>query len=190
MKRSRWPWVVGMVAAVAVVVPAALASACVGLISLTTGSSTVQPGGVVTVFGREFAEGAPVEIHLDSPTGPLLATAPPPTTTMTSQFRLDVTIPPDVKPGQHVLVANQQYHNMNAGVPARAVIHVGTPPPAVPLPDPGGERPADLIVSSGPSMASLVLIGSGVAAGGLLLAGLWYVAAARRPAQPAAVTGS
>lgn len=56
MNRSHWRWVVGMVAAVVVVVPAGLAWACVGLISLTTESSTVQPGGTVTVIGREFAQ--------------------------------------------------------------------------------------------------------------------------------------
>jgi hypothetical protein len=180
MNRSHRRLFVTMVAAVGVMVPAGLAWACVGLISLTTGSSTVPPGGTVTVIGREFAQGAPVDIHLDSPTGPILATAPPPDTTMTSQWRVDVPIPADIKPGPHVLVATQQYHNMNAGAPARAIIHVGTSPPAV------GQaattpRPSQVLVSSGPSAVTLLLIGVGAAAGALLLAGLWYVAAARRP---------
>lgn len=65
-------------AAVAVLEPAGLAWACVGLMSLTTDSSTVQPGGTVTVLGKEFAQDEPIEIHLDSPTGPVLATVPPP----------------------------------------------------------------------------------------------------------------
>lgn len=186
MNRSHWRWVVGMVAAVVVVVPAGLAWACVGLISLTTESSTVQPGGTVTVIGREFAQGAPVEIHLDSPTGPLLATAPPPTTTMTSQFRLEVPIPPHVERGEHVLVATQQYHNMNAGAPARALVYVGIPPAVGPAPAAPVARPANLIV--GPRPASLVVIGLGAAAVALLLAGLWYLVAARRPPQP--VTGA
>ncbi len=184
MSRSHWRCVLGMVVAVAVMVPAGLAWACVGLISLTTDSSTVQPGGTVTVVGREFAEGAPVHIHLDSPAGRLLATVPPPTSTMTSQFQVDVAIPPDVRPGEHILVATQDYHNMNAGAPARALIHVGTPPAVGPAPPAEPARAATVSVSAAPSVASLVMIGLGVAAAGLLLAGLWYLVAARRHPQP------
>lgn len=65
---------IGIVAAVAVVVPAGLAWACVAPVSLTTVNNTVQPGGTIRIVGRETAPGAPVEIHLDSVTGPLLAT--------------------------------------------------------------------------------------------------------------------
>ncbi len=175
MIRGRWRWA-GLVAAMGVVVPAGLAWACVAVVSLTTVSPTVQPGGTVTVIGREFAQGAPVEIHLDSPTGPLLTTAPPPTTTMTSKFSWDVPIPADVPYGDHVLFAVQNYHNMNASVP-RSAIYVGVPPPAPTGPAP---RPATLTVGSGPSGVSLVLLGLGVAAAGLILAGLWNLAASGR----------
>lgn len=182
MNRSRWRWAVGMASAAAVLVPAGLAWACLGLISLTTSSPTVQPGGTVTVTGRNFAQGSPVAIHLDSPTGPVLATVPPPSKTMTSQFSLDVAIPADVPPGQHVLVATQEYHNMNAGAPARALLSVGTAPP----PAPGSAaRPARLIASSGPSKAALVSIAVAVALVGLILAALANRSAARRDAQPA-----
>jgi hypothetical protein len=180
MNRLRWRWILGAVATVAVIVPAGLAWACVGLVSFTVNSSSVQPGGTVTVAGREFAQGAPVEIHLDSPTGRLLTTAPPPNTTMTSQWTWDVLIPADVPKGQHVLVATQDYHNMNAGVPARATIYVGT---AAVAPAEPAARPTKVSVGTGPSAASLVLIGLGVAAGGLLLAGLLTLAASRRPPQ-------
>jgi len=183
MNRARWRWA-GMVAAVGVVVPAGLAWACVAVMSLTTVSPTVQPGGTVTVIGREFAQGAPVEIHLDSPTGPLLTTAPPPTTTMTSKFNWDVPIPANTPYGQHVLFAVQNYHNMNASVP-RATIYVGVQPPA------GANlaaRPASLSVSSGPSGASLMLLGLGVAAAGLIVAGLWNLAVSgRRSDEPETV---
>lgn len=168
-----------MVAAAIFVVPAALAWACVGIISLNVASSRVDPGGTVTVTGREFAEGAPVEIRLDSATGPVLATAPPPTTTMTSSFRLDVRIPPDVKPGPHVLVATQHYHNMNAGAPARAMIHVGTAPPVALAGEATGARAPGLIARSGPSAVSLLLIGLGAAAASLMLAAFWNLAASR-----------
>src|SRR5919199_3206864 len=96
---------------VAVVVATASAVwACVAVFSLTTLSSSVQPGGTVTVVGRGFAQGSPVDIHLDSPTGPILATAPPPNTTMTSQFVLDVPVPDNTPRGPHALVATEKYH--------------------------------------------------------------------------------
>jgi hypothetical protein len=160
-------------------VPAALAWACVALMSLTTASPTVQPGGTVTIIGREFAQAAPVEIHLDSAIGPLLATVPGPPTTMTSKFTADVMIPANTPYGQHVLFAVQLYHNMNAGIP-RSVIYVGTLPPPVTSPV---ARPGTALVGSGPSGTSLVLLGLGVAALGLLVAGAWNLAAGgRRPA--------
>lgn len=179
MNRTQWRAIVALAAAVAVAVPAGLAWACVGIISLNTVSATVDPGGTVTVIGREFAQGAPVEIRLDSPTGPVLAVAPPPESTMTSEFRLDVPIPSDVEPGAHVLIATQQYHNMNVGAPARAMLYVGTSAPAAPAADTGAERPVELLASSGPSVASLALIALGVAALSLLLAALWSRVASR-----------
>lgn len=166
----------------AVLVPAGLAWACVAVMSLTTVSPTVQPGGTVTIVGREFAQGAPVEIHLDAPTGLLLTTAPPPSTTMTSKFTWDVPIPANTPYGQHTLFAVQNYHNMNAAVP-RSVIYVGTLPPAAPSPV---ARPASLDVGSGPSASSLVLLGLGVAALGLLAAGAWNLMAGGRQSDGAA----
>jgi hypothetical protein len=176
-----------MVGVVAALVPAALAWACVGLMSLTTTSSTVRPGGTVTVLGKEFAQGVPIEIRLDSPTGPVLTTVPAPKETMTSQFSVVVTIPAGTPNGEHVLVATQASHYMNAGAPARSVIHVGT---AAPTPTVPAARPAGVVIDSGPSAASLVLIGLAVAAVGLLVAGVWSVLGARRRGQPDAVGAS
>jgi hypothetical protein len=186
MRRSSRRWtIVGMVTAVVVMVPASMVWACVALISLiNTGSQTVQPGGSVTLTGREFAQGAPVDIHLDSPTGPVLATAPPPDTTMTSSFTVNVPIPADVKPGPHVLVATQNYHNMNGGSTARSIIYVGTSAPVIGQAP--AARPTKVLVESGPSVTSLILIGLGAAAAGLFLAALWYVIASRQPPQPRA----
>ena len=184
MNRSYRSRAVGVVAAMAVFVPAAIAWACVGLMSLTTSSSSVQPGGTVTVFGKEFAQGAPIEIHLDSPTGPVLATVPAPTDTMTSQWDVVVTIPASTPTGQHFLVATQAYHYMNTGAPARAAISVGVPAPAPAAP---AARPAKVSIESGPSAISLVLISLAVAAVGLAVAGAWTAASARRPPQSEAV---
>lgn len=187
MNRSSRAWIVGAVAAVACIVPAGLAWGCVGLMSLTTSSSTVQPGGTVTVFGKEFAQGAPIQIRLDSQTGPVLATVPPPTDTMTSQWSVRVSIPPGTAVGAHVLVATQAYHYMNAGVPARAAIHVG---PGAPAPAPAVSRPARITARSGPSAPFLILVGLAVTAVGLVLAALWSVSAARSDRRAAPVSAS
>jgi alpha-L-fucosidase len=163
--------------AIAVLLPVSFAWACIGLVSLTTSSSTVSAGGTLTVTGKEFAAGAPVLIHLDTLDGPVLATAPPPTSTMTSQFKLDVTIPSNISTGPHLLIATQTEHNMNGGNPARALIYVGAATPAAAGP---AARPATLLAASGRSGSSLVLIGLGVAVVALLLAGLFLIVAGRR----------
>jgi hypothetical protein len=166
----------------AILVPAAMAWACVGLVSLTANpNSGVQPGATLSVVGREFAAKAPVLIHLDSITGPVLATAPPPTSTMTSQFKIQVTLPADISVGPHLLIATQDEHNMNGGNPARALIYVGTAAPAT---SPAQARPATLTSSSGLSLVALVVIGAGVAGVSLFLAGLVALVVARRRPEP------
>jgi hypothetical protein len=185
MKLTRLRLVLGMVAATAVVVPAGLAWACVAPVSLTVANPSVQPGGTVTVLFREFAQGAPIEVHLDAPTGPLLGTAPAPTSTMTSSSTLDVTIPANTTFGTHFLVSVQNYHNMNSGNIARATIYVGTLPPPTVAP---AARPAHAEVGSGPSGASLFLIGLGVAGALLLVAAVWSLAAGGGRSQPEAQT--
>jgi len=185
MKPKRWGVVMGLLAAAAGLVPTSVAWACVAPVSLTVANPVVQPGGTVNVSFKEFAQGAPVEVHLDSPTGPLLATQPAPITTMTSSHNLDVTIPPNTPFGTHFLVSVQNYHNMNSGNIARATIYVGTLPPATVAPAP---RPAHALVGSGPSAATLVLIGLGVAGGLLLLAAVWSLATSGRPQAEAQAT--
>ena len=150
----RWPIAAG--AALLTLVPAALAWACVGVVSLTSSSSTVQPGGTLTVTGREFAEKVPVQIHLDSPTGPVLTTVPGPDSTMNSRFTVTVTVPQNITNGAHFLVATQDHHDMNSGAPARSAFYVGTAPPGT---NPPPARPPTLAASSGPSAASLIFIG-------------------------------
>ena len=176
----------GLVAVAALVFPAALAWGCVAVVSLTNSTRTVQPGGTVSVTGREFAMNVPVTIHLDSPTGPILATAPPPSSTMNSSFTIDVPIPGNISTGQHFLVAKQDHHDMNSGQPARTVFHVGAAPPTPAAPR---SRPVALEVGSGPSATSLILIGLGVMVVGLAASGAWAVASKRRGAGPGASTG-
>ncbi len=180
MRSSSRKWVLGMVAAVAVVVPVGQAWGCVTVVSFrTNGPSSVQPGGTVEVFGADFARERPVDIHLDSADGPVLATVPSPMpSTMTSTFTVQVPIAADVAPGQHLLVATQDHYDMNVGIPARAAIYVGSSPPAEPTPT---ERATTLAVSDAPSAANYILIGLGVAAAGILLAAVASMIAARRP---------
>lgn len=179
MRFRSWRGILGTVVVVAVVIPASVAWACVGLIVFTTtGSARVEPGGTVEVFGGEFAKDQPVDIHLDSPDGPVLATYPSPApSTMTSRFSIDVPIPDDISPGEHFLVAMQEHYDMNGGIPARAAIYVDTPEPAPPEPE---ERPTAILASSGPNVGILVLIGLGTALVALLLAAGARALAARR----------
>lgn len=173
-------WLVGTVAAaLTLVIPAGIAWACVTVVQFSTlGPTTVEPGGTVEVFGGDFARGEPVDIRLDSQDGPILATVESPMpSTMTSKFTVQVPIPADVAPGEHILVATQQHYDMNVGIPARASFHVGTSPPAEPLPV---ERATSLSVSDGPSAARYLLIGLGAAAVGLLVAGAASMIAGRQ----------
>jgi hypothetical protein len=178
---------VGAGAALLVLVPTSVVWACVGVVSLTSSSSSVQPGGTLQVTGREFAQMVPVVIHLDSPTGPVLATVPGPDDTMTSKFTTSVTVPANIPSGQHFLVATQDQHDMNSGAPARSVFYVGTSPPATsPLP----ARPAAMVASSGPRAASLIFIGLAVAVVALIVAALITLASCGRGRDRAAAATS
>jgi hypothetical protein len=164
----------------AVIVPATVSWACVAPVSLTTERSTVQPGGTVKVIGRETAPGAPIEIRLDAPDGPVLLTVTGQPGGMSSKWDADVTIPASTPYGKHVLYAVQNYRNMNATVP-KATIYVGVQPDPAAAPDP---RAASMDVGSGPGTASLVLLGFVAAAGGLLLVGGLTALARSRSAGP------
>jgi hypothetical protein len=179
MSRTRLRLAFGAAAALAVIVPASFAWACVAPVSLTTASPTVQPGGTIKVIGRETAPGAPIEIRLNAPDGPLLATVTGQPGGMSSKWEHDVVIPASTPYGKHVLYAIQNYRNMNATIP-KATIYVGTVPEPAPTPEPRGF----MDVGSGPSTASLILLGLGAAAGGLLLVGGLSAFAATRNAKP------
>lgn len=166
MNRSRRRWAAGALAALAVMAPASLAWACVAPVSLTTVSNKVLPGGIVRVIGRESAPGAPIEIRLDAADGPILTTVTGQAGGMNAKWESDVTIPATTPYGKHVLYGVQNYRNMNATIP-KATIYVGTEPDLAATPEARGS----LDVGSGPSTTSLVLLGLGVAAGGLLLVG-------------------
>lgn len=181
MGRSCRRLTTGVVAAISVLVPASIVWACVAPVSLTTASPTVQPGGTIRVIGRETAPGAPIEIRMNSATGPLLATVTGQPGGMSSKWEHDVTIPATTPYGKYFLYAVQNYRNMNAVIPKTA-IYVGTVPDPAPEAEP---RPVSMDVGSGPSAVSLVLLGLAAAAGGLLLVGgLSALASSRRSDRP------
>jgi hypothetical protein len=189
MSRSCRRLTLGMMAALAVLVPASMAWACVAPVSLTTTTPSVQPGGTVHIIGRETAPGAPIDIRLDSPTGPVLATVTGQPGGMSAKWEWDVTLPANIPYGKHYLYAIQNYRNMNSVVPKTAV-YVGTVPDPVAESEP---RPVSMDVGSGPSATSLVLLGLAAAVGGLLLVGgLTALAGTKRdePPQPERVKSS
>lgn len=169
------------VAGSALLIPVAVAWACVGIAGLTTSGGVVQPGGTVKVTLTEFGA-PPAQIHLDSLTGVVLATVPHPGAGMSGHTTIPVTIPAGTPDGQHILIATQAGNGMLAGIPARSVIQVGTPAGSTS----GTARPAGVASSSGTSVGSLALIALAVAGVGLFLAGsLTLLGSRRRPAAEA-----
>ncbi len=174
MFSSRLRWVGAVLATAMLMFFAGTAWACVGVMALTTNVSAVQPGGTFVVSGGGFGQDAPIAIYLDGSTGTLLATVPTPKSTMTSSFDVNVTLPADVSEGQHIVMAIQNSHHMNAGTPARAAVFVGAVAPAPPAPE---ARPATVTTSSGPSVLALVLLAVAVAGCALLVAAFWNLRA-------------
>lgn len=159
-KRSpRTRLLTGLAAGVAsaLVMPAIVVYACVGVVGLSASPSSVQPGGTFVLHGKDFAVTVPVVIHLDTITGPVIATVTQQTGTgvMSSTFTQTVTLPSTVSSGQHVLIATQSQHTMNGGNPARAVIYVGQPAPVASGPE---ARPAAVTIDSGPGWPVLALV--------------------------------
>lgn len=174
-------FLLGGLVAMAALVQLSVAWACVGLVSITTNPTTVQPGGSVLLTGEEFASGAPVTIHLDTLDGPVLATEPDPgMDTMSSKFTISVVIPSTTSIGRHILIASQAEHDMNGGNPARTLIYVGTAAPSAPAAATGSPRLVDLTTKSTTSVG--VILGVGVAAAivGLLIGSVIIGVSGRR----------
>jgi len=163
----------------ALAVPAIVAYACVGVVALSANPSSVQSGGTFTLKGMDFVPTAPVQIHLDTIDGPVIATVTQMTGgVMSSRFSQSVTLPSNVGSGQHVLIATQSQHNMNGGNPARAVLYVGQPAPAASGPD---ARPASVTIDSGPGWGVLALVALAAAIVGFFI----FSAFALRPGRTA-----
>lgn len=178
--RARLVAGIGAAVAAAVIVPAAVVYACVGVVGLTATPTSVQPGGTIRLDGKDFVVTAPVAIHLDTTDGPVIATVTQQVGTgvMSSQFHQDVVIPSSVSTGQHILIATQDAHTMNAGNPARAVIYVGTAAPSSTGPE---SRVASATIDNGLSIGATAGIAAAALVVGLIIFG---VIALRPPRTP------
>lgn len=142
----------------------------------------VSPGQEVTVYGpRGYGATNPVEIRLDSPTGPVLGSFRPDTNRFAQWGPGTIVIPEDTKPGPHVLWATQELPDSDShirGIPARAVIEVsgpaGTPLVGAPKGAPSQEgRPEVLLTGeSEPGWGGILLAGLGAGGLALLVAGV------------------
>ena len=110
------------VAAVPVVLASA-AYACQSTVTLYANPSTVIQGGSTTVTGNKYNASLPIDIRLDTRTGPVLKTT---TAAALSGAGVSVTIPATTKVGYHILIATQ-YNNSGVpctGCPGRTTIKV------------------------------------------------------------------
>lgn len=149
----------------------------------------VKPGEQLTVFGqRGYGPTNPVEIHLDSPDGPLLGTFQPNNELYAMWGPGPVTIPADARPGAHTLYATQVLTPAEThirGIPARAdfeVLGPGGAPVlgAQPAREDTSSAPADLVREEGVSTGSVLLVALGVAGVAMMVAGAVALSASRR----------
>lgn len=148
----------------------------------------VNPGDTVTVTGtRGYGSEQPVDIRLDSIDGPVLATFQTDEQFFAAFGPGEVTIPGDVEPGNHVLVATQVLDEEDSairGVPARAAIEVtgpgGEPALGAPLVEPVEPRPDELAEEEQAGLGSLVLVGVGVAGVAMFAAAMVALVAGKR----------
>lgn len=167
-------------AAAALGLPAIAAWACIGVVGFNASPTTVEPGGTVTLTGKDWVPKIPVLIHLDSLNGPVIFTVPTSQgTVMTSHFTVSMPLPSTVSRGQHLLIATQDAHSMNGGNPARALIYVGAAPAGDPAP---AARPAAAVIDPGlSSVGTLALIAAAAAVFAFLVIGVLVRLASHPP---------
>jgi hypothetical protein len=165
------------VCSVALLIPAAVAWACLPVANITASPTAAQAGQPVNVTGSEFGSN-PVQIHFNALNGPVLATFTPDNN---GNFAGAVTIPSSAQTGPAVLVATEAAATSSgptggssAGVPTRTVVQVlgagGSAPLAVTAA--GAGRPAGVVTSSsGVGTGALLLVGLGVFGVALFVAG-------------------
>ena len=181
----------GVVAAV--LVTASQAWPCASLAAVELTPAVVRPGQEATVKVTFVNKDKPVELRWNALNGPLLATIEPSTFTegLHGNWRFagaKITIPADAKPGNYVLIANQEASKGTNtwGIPARGLVQVsdGTPVLGQNLGPAPVVRPSNLVTEEGVTGGDLLLVGLGAAGITMLLAGFGIVLAASRRNRP------
>lgn len=155
------------------------------LATLELSDDQVVPGQELSFHGWYYNDVHPVMIRWGGVDGPVLATVTPDTFEVVhNHFRSiagTLRIPPDAQPGEHLLVATQDFAppgKITWGVPARTRIRVGegasrTKPATL-------RRPSRIAVSATPGTVPLVAAAAGGAALAALVAGTTLLLRTRR----------
>ncbi len=174
---------VGAGAAIAAVVMAASAWACVPVATLNLSTVQAKAGQDITVTGNSYNGNKPAVVHFNAIDGPVLGSFTP----NGGRIEGTVTIPAGTAPGNYLLIVTQEFTQgvQTWGVPARALLSVtganGAPVLGASVGSTVEGRPVGLESTSTPSGGSLLLAGVGAAGIALFLAGLAAVAVGRRP---------
>ena len=158
----------------------------------------VRAGDQVSVFGpRGYGRTNPVQIRLDSETGPVLGSFQPDNQRLAQWGPGTVTIPAATSAGRHTLIATQDLPDADAGirgVPARTVIAV-LGPASVPVlgaprsPAVGGRADRiEVTEDGGVPVGPVLLVALGVAGVAMFAAGT-ASAVVRRRSTDAQVVG-
>lgn len=103
------------------------ASACIGIPVVTVSPNPAPPGATITALIPPFSGGSPppgIAFHLDTPDGPLLAAG---TSTPAGAVTADFTLPEDQLARRAVvIVATKDSGNAVCGLPARALLQLGS----------------------------------------------------------------
>jgi hypothetical protein len=119
----------GLILVFGAALPLAVASAawaCGVLATLTLDHKTAAAGDAITATGKNYGTAAGVSavtIHLDSRTGPVLATTPALTG---GRINETFALPATIKPGYHVIMATQNNANgtPKSGTPGRTTLQI------------------------------------------------------------------
>jgi hypothetical protein len=187
--------VLGLILAGVVMVSAASPALAPHVAQLQVTPGQVRAGDQVTVFGpRGYGKTNPVQIRLDSETGPVLGSFQPDQQRFAQWGPGTVTIPAETSAGRHTLFATQELPDADAGIrgiPARTVIEVlgpaSLPVVGAPLSPAVGARADRIEVTSddGVPVGAVLLVGLGVAGVAMFAAGTASAAVRRRPAATA-----
>lgn len=150
----------------------------------------VRAGEQVSVFGpRGYGKTNPVQIRLDSETGPVLGSFQPDNQRFAQWGPGTVTIPAEAPAGRHTLIATQDLPDADAGIrgiPARTVIEVfgpaSIPVLGAPLSPAVGDRATGIEVTEdeGVPVGPVLLVGLGVAGVAMFAAGTASAVVRRR----------